>query len=201
MLTVKTVDRPAEQTRLFEEPDLIKFPTLASARTRFGDAAEEIACKALNLNRIPTDGRFDVCFDAQDNRGRFFEIKSVRQNSSIPLWNWRIEKDRKAGVPLYYIVVCHDTGGVKDTRELWAGLAETVREVFIVPLGIMESFHSEGKHVTPKTFKEHGSMRKGYCDGYRLVAVKKLRNRLQSASLTGFKLYGHNFNLTVKTLL
>jgi hypothetical protein len=200
-LTIKTVDQPAEQTRLFEEPDLIKFPTLASARNRFGDAAEEIACKALNLCRIPVDGRFDVCFDAQDARGRFYEIKSVRFNSSIPLWNWRIKKDRQAGVPLSYVIVCHDTGGVKDTRELWAGLAGSVREILIVPLGIMEGLHSKGKLVKPRTSLNHGSMRKGYRDGYRLVPVKKLANRLHAVNLAGFKLYGHEFNLTVKTLL
>lgn len=200
-LTIKTVDRPAEQTRLFEEPDLIKFPTLASARNRFGDAAEEIACKTLGLHRIPIDGRFDVCFDAQDDRGRFYEIKSVRHCSSIPLWNWRIEKDRQAGVPLSYIIVCHGTSGVKDTRELWAGLADTVREVFVVPLGIMETLHARGKLVKPRTSLGHGSMRKGYRDGYRLVPVSKLRNRLHSASLVGFKLYGHNFNLTVYKLI
>lgn len=200
-MTVKTIGQPAEQTRLFEEPCLIKFPSLASARNRFGEAAEELACKALQLNRIPTDGRFDICFDAQDNRGRFFEIKSVRKNSSIPLWNWRIKKDRKAGVPLSYIIVCHDTSGVKDTRELWAGLAETVREVFVVPLGLMETLHARGKLVKPRTSFGHGSMRKGYKEGYRLVPVSKLRNRLHSVSLSGFRLYGHNFNLTVQTLI
>lgn len=200
-LSVKTVEEPTRQARLFSEPDLIKFPSLASARTRFGDAAEELACKALGLDRIPTDGRFDVCFDAQDRQGNFFEIKSVKQGGSIPLWNWRIDKDRKAGVPLFYVIVPHKTGGVKDTHELWAGLADTVTEVYIVPLGIMETLHGKGKQVTPNTFKEHGSMRKGYCDGYRLVSVKSLSSRLHSTKFQKFSLYGHSFNLTVKTLI
>lgn len=201
MLTIKTVRNPSTQARLFEEPDLINFPSLASARTRFGEAAEELACEAFGLDNIPTDGRFDVCFDAQDRKGNFFEIKSVRQGGAIPLWNWRIEKDRKAGVPLFYIIVQHKTGGVKNTHDLWDGFAKTVKEIFIVPLGIMETLHSEGKLVTPKTISTHGSMRKGYCEGYKLVPTKKLESRIHSAKTVVFKLYGHTFNTIVKTLI
>lgn len=200
-ISIKTVTGYQEQGRLFVEPDLIAFPSLASTRTRFGEAAEEVACKALGLTPIPTDGRFDICFDAQDTKGNFFEIKSVRRTGAVPLWNWRIEKDQAAKVPLFYVLVTHDASVVKDSLELWGAFSETVKDIFIIPLAVMVELHKAGKTVKVKTNKEHGSMRKGYCRGYRNVSVKSVKNYLQKHRPHQFQQYGLTFNTTIHTLI
>jgi len=72
ILSIKTAD-PVTQLRLLKEPDMIKFTNHASARVRYGEAAEQIGSAALRAVNISTDGRF----------GRRFSLNGYRFNLNM----------------------------------------------------------------------------------------------------------------------
>ncbi|MEO0796639.1 MAG: hypothetical protein AAFX93_15830 [Verrucomicrobiota bacterium] len=202
MLSIKT-EQLSTQPRLFEGPDLIRFDSLAQSRNYYGDAAEDIACAALGAVRMTIDGRYDVCYDAKKGED-YFEIKSVKQSGECPIWNWRLEKDIKTGLSLFYVFVLHNVRKASDTFELWEGLAETVQEILIVPLPIVKELHAtkqtEGNKFKPGT-KDFGHYREGYCDGYRRIRITEFKAQLSRIEALEFNVNGYQFNLLSRTLI
>lgn len=203
MLTVKQADSHT-QMRLLDEPDLIKFPSMASARTRYGEAAEQIAITALRAQPITIDGRYDVCFDAQ--RGKtFFEIKSVRRNGECPIYNWRIRKDADSGKQLLYAFVLHGVRGVGDTHELWSAMASTVKAIVLAPLWVVAGLHARSKleHLSDSGNLEaaNGYNREGYREGYRRIKMSALLDMPASVKGRRFALNGHRFNMKIVEVL
>lgn len=146
----------------------------AEARTRYGRIVEEIACSLLNLTDIPNSGNYDVVFDAY--RGdSYYEIKSVKATSAVPLYDWRRTKDRECGVNLIYAVVVHRCGSHKEMSTAWQEMARTIKEVFLLPAWSMDLLAHDQTLHTVSTHAKHGSMRTGYKNGYRLVPVRRIR--------------------------
>lgn len=83
-------------------------PKPASVRNAIGEVAAEFACRALDLESVPIDGREAVCHDAKYPDGSPAEIKSVGKNNRALLYKWRVEKELAHHGPEYrYIFVCH----------------------------------------------------------------------------------------------
>lgn len=173
------------QGDLFALPPKGEFKSIASARAFSGNVVEKLVVRALGLQPIPIDGKYDVCFDAaapllDDDCGpwTYFECKSVRYNSKVPLYEWRRRKDEEAGVPLVYLICCHNTKGAKSHEEMTESMANTMREVLAVtPKEIDMLLKKENEKVCYVDGDcTSGYNRPGYNEGYRNLSVRAIRS-------------------------
>jgi hypothetical protein len=166
----------------------------ASARNAYGAAAQEIACRTFGLDPIPINGNFEVCLDAKKNE-TFYEIKSVNIHGKLVLYDWRINKEQDAGVPINYCVVVHHRKGGR--RDVLSWILSRKVIIIVCPMAVIHRLAMAcplNKPTSPeKHNKRNGYMRKGYCDGYRNLPVNKLISQMTSKqqieSPFGFKLF------------
>jgi hypothetical protein len=187
------------QLEFFSEPVLLPIKSGADARTRYGTAAEEVACALLHLRRLKISGNFTACYDAQDRARRLYEIKSVRRGGSCPVWTWRIRKDKDVGRPVVYLFVLHDVKHAPDTHDMWRQMSSTVRKILIAPLGVVEEAHAAGRLGGVNTDKgpRNGFNREGYREGYRYVSMKFVESRLIHTGKLSASVRGHPFEVDV----
>lgn len=189
------------QLTLWDDEPRILLANKASARTLYGSLCERIASEALGLRRLKISGNFDACYDAQGDAGKLFEVKSVKRSGACPIWIWRMNKDKDvaaAGHDVSYAFVTHNFSGAESSEQLWHGLSKTVKEIFVVPLGVMAELHKDAPFGGMKLgLGGSGYDREGYRDGYRRVSVKTLRQRCGRRRRAEFAVAGHGFEVEI----
>jgi hypothetical protein len=165
---------PDGQLELLDCPPTFDIKNNASARNAYGTAAQEIACAALALTPIRINGNYPVNFDAKRD-DIYYEIKSCHRRSKVVLYNWRIEKERKAGVPFRYVIVSHNAPKIRDGGNLFGILNQRGIDIIVI-----EGWRIHALAIQQPLKKwfckdpEHGSMRPGYREGYRCVPMKDI---------------------------
>src|SRR6185436_5250151 len=103
---VTSILAPAsQQDRLFDLLPVFDCHNTASARNAYGSAAQEIVYRLLGIRPIPINGSYTTNFDGLLD-GTYYEIKSTRRKGGkLVIYDWRMEKEQAAGVPLRYLVV------------------------------------------------------------------------------------------------
>lgn len=174
--TPHTLARASAQLPLLSIAPRFNITKNAQARNAYGTVAAEIVCATLKLDAIPINGNYSVCFDAERN-GHFYEIKSVKRGGKVVIYDWRMEKERAAKVPLSYAILCHNvrkSNGVNLAAEmLCSGL-----ELLVLPAHVVHE--AAARQPLRKLLRlaldpRNGYTRAGYRDGYRNVPVKKLK--------------------------
>lgn len=191
MIALPSIARASNQMPLLKVAPIFYCSSNATTRNAYGMAAQEIACAALGLSPISTNGNYAVCFDAE-KEGAFFEIKSVQNNGKVVVYDWRLKKEEAAGVPLSYVIVIHRLKGARDSitdRMLTAGVKillvpfTSVRDAAMqCPLNKINTANGIGK-------SRNGYQREGYRDGYRNIPVGALLKDKTSTCLD-FNFYG-----------
>jgi len=141
-------------------------------------AAQDIVCDTLGLLPIPINGKFEACFDAFRD-GWYFEIKSVKLGSAIPVYKWRIEKEQRAaahGVNLAYAILVHRLKN--EHEDIRRKLAASAYCVVIIPAALVHSLAMECREYKVERghhwSKRNGYEREGYIEGYKLLPVKRI---------------------------
>lgn len=152
------------------DPSLFDYvwESTAAARYFYGTAAEELASVVLGFDRIAPCGGYDVCFDGRRD-STFYEVKSVRRGSKVPLYTWRLEKDELAGVPLLYVFVVHKIKGARSVSEVWDGFEQGV-EVWLLDRAHVKALATGLQRHTidlksTASGDRNGYQRKGYRHG------------------------------------
>jgi hypothetical protein len=169
------------------------------ARTRYGACVNEAVNALLGLEDIPNSGSHDCVFDSYHRpSSTFVEVKSLRVKNKIPVYRWRIEKDKAAGVPLVYVIGIHDCKGAKSLDEMWRRMADTLDTVLVLPaarieaLALAEDLQTIGSHRTPSG-ERNGYQRKGYKEGYHNIPWAKLADGMQQGRTRTAEIHGLNF--------
>lgn len=150
------------------------------ARTRFGAVVNEIVNALLGLQDIPNSGTHDCVFDSYlRSRGAYVEVKSLRRRNKIPVYQWRIEKDKEAGVPLLYVIGVHNCTRQATLAGVWNKMAETMDQILVLPAAVIEELAAAEPLQAIKSAKtasgeRNGYQRKGYCEGYKNIPWEKL---------------------------
>lgn len=158
----------------------------ASVRNAIGDVAEELACRALGMERQKIDGRKAFCPDALWE-GKPVEVKSVGKNGRALIYKWRRDKEMKEVGPRYrYVFVQHDCTIDKANASMVADhLRDHPPRLLITTLGAINAVIGD---TPPRKFKifesdpnvefdrttMHGSQRKGYVDGGWQFSLNKI---------------------------
>lgn len=195
MHTLAPVNR---QLSLLQVAPVYKAWNNATARNAYGSAAQEVACSVLGLTPIPINGNYSICFDAQDECGLLYEIKSVRTGCKLVLYDWRMEKE-KTVLNAIYAVVIHRLK--KHREDILSAMVTSGFELLIVPAFVVhkvaETFplHRVFPCLTAK--KRNGYTRTGYRNGYRNVPVQHLLNMPAiREDLSGW-IYGKEFTTRI----
>lgn len=150
------------------------------ARTRFGACVNEIVNMLLGLEDIPNSGSHEVVFDAfLRSRNSFVEVKSLRRKNKLPVYQWRIEKDKEAGVPLLYVIGVHNCPKQATLGGVWLEMAKTMNQILVLPASVIEELAADEPLQQIKTHKtasgeRNGYQRKGYKDGYKNIPWQAL---------------------------
>jgi hypothetical protein len=189
-----------EQMSLLDISPCGPIKSNAHARNAYGSVAQEVACAALGLRAIPINGAKTTCFDAQDDE-RFYEIKSVRKGGKLVIYDWRMQKERDAGVPLYYAIVVHNARGARSFENLVQALSEGVEIVVVEASKVHLSANKQPlcKLKRDSNNPRAGYNRKGYKDGYRNVPLRDVMP--ERAEQCPCFIFGREFKITLRTEL
>lgn len=188
--TTHTLARASRQLSLLSIPPRFSITKNAQARNAYGQIAQEIVCAALDLLPIPINGKCSICFDAERS-GHFYEIKSVKRTGKVVIYDWRMEKERAAKVPLSYAILVHNVRG-SDGHDLLREMLDSEPEILVVPASVIHELAQSyplRQLQRPSSDPRNGYNRTGYRDGYRNVPVKELK------ALLPCTLCGNRFNL------
>lgn len=201
------IARASGQLALLDVAPVFQIKKNAQARNAYGCAAQEIVCRALDLDSIAINGNCTHCFDAEgkgSERGKFFEIKSVYRTSKIPIYAWRIKKEADAGVPLKYAILAHRVKGESDGSRIFQTFAARGLEILLIDAARVHEAALREPLQTIKSVENPdpeaprmGYNRKGYRDGYHNVPMKVLRELCREAGEIRFELYGINFQIAL----
>lgn len=193
--------RASRQLLLLDTPPRFKITGNATARNAYGRAAQEIVCRALGLDAIAIDGTCETCLDAE-GRGNFWEIKSVHRTGKVVIYDFRMQKEQIAGVPLRYAILIHGVRGCRDGGRLIAAFADNAPRILsldavTVHLVAMRERLTEIKSTALEKGPRFGYTRAGYADGYRSVRLRELIARPLVSRLEQFVLHGVPFRMEV----
>lgn len=192
--------RASKQLLLLDTPPRYQLVSNATARNAYGCAAQEIVCAALQIEPIPINGKCDICFDAESGEN-FFEIKSVHRNGKVVIYDWRMQKERGAGVPLFYAILVHTCRGERNGSMVFSAMSR-FPEILVIPA---ESVHliaekQPARKLLAKTSDPRcGYNRKGYREGYRNLPLLPLRNLVRETQCAVFRLHGIEFSIPIST--
>ena len=193
------IARADRQMNLLEVRPEFNISSNAHARNAYGQVAQEIACAALGLLPIRIDGSCAVCFDAEKDE-TFYEIKSVHRHGKLVLYDWRMEKEAMAQVPVKYAAVVHSVRGARTNDDLWDGMARSLEILLLWFTSVqIEALKYPLRRImfTGKE-KRTGYNREGYRDGYRNVGLSKFREMATLESIKDFQLYGRDFSVVIR---
>lgn len=196
-----SIARAPRQEPLFNIAPTFRVDRNATARNAYGAAAQEIVCAALNLWPIPIDGSKDVCFDAEGLL-EFYEIKSCHAKSKVVIYDFRIEKEQRANVPLRYAILAHNLKGERRGDRIVSGLLRDAT-IVLAPSSLVHRLALAETLCTIKSERKHdkrfGYTREGYNRGYRNLPLVTLMSFSGTAHDVTFKLYNRNRKLRVVT--
>lgn len=173
------------------------------ARTRYGACVNEAVNALLGLEDIPNSGSHDCVFDAFHRASKtFVEVKSLRVRNKLPVYAWRIQKDKDAGMPLVYAIGIHNCKGARTLDEMWRRMADTLDTVLVLPAAVIETLAAaEPLHTIDSqqtaSGQRNGYQRAGYKEGYHNVPWAKLGARMQDGRLCSAGIYGLTFSANV----
>lgn len=179
-MTVKPPPSHIQQDLGFELLPDKRLTAPGEARTRYGKVVEEAVEALLGLEDIPNSGTHDIVFDAfLRQRETFCEIKSLRRNNKCPIYDFRRTKDRDCGKPLLYVFAIHDCKDAHTVGGIWLKMAETLKQVFVLPAWAVDLEARRHPLQTIKTARtasgsRNGYQRKGYAEGYRNIPFTSL---------------------------
>lgn len=176
MDNVKVIAPASQQQPLFYQPPVINCDSNASARNAFGIAAQELVYQCLGVTPIPINGNYTTCFDGVKD-GTYYEIKSTKlSGGKVVVYDWRMEKEAAAGVPLRYLIVCHKISGQRE--DVLAAMASKPVTIYSVPAEIVYRVAYASPLNTIKRdkvwSKRNGYEREGYKNGYRNISLRDL---------------------------
>lgn len=158
----------------------------ASARNAIGEMAEEFACRALHMEKLPIDGRKKLCSDALWD-GKPVEIKSIGKNRRGLIYKWRIDKElEQIGREYCYIFVMHScTIGSVSGSDLVQTMGREPPTILITSLGaVLDAIGDKPVRKFKKFSGEpdaafdrktmHGSQRAGYAEGGWQFAINSI---------------------------
>jgi len=174
MISLANIAPPDRQISLLDVAPIWNCDSNASARNAYGNAAQEIVWKTLSLNPIRINGNFEICFDAEKD-GVYYEIKSVKRNGKLVIYDWRIKKESSSGVPLFYAILIHNLKGCRE--DILTNMRLATVEILVCEA---VHIHELSKNFTLNKLNKgdcnrSGYNRKGYIDGYYNIPVNKLR--------------------------
>ncbi len=200
MLSVKPPPMAIQQSLL---PDLLPDKPLSrngEARNRYGTAINTVVNALLGLEDIPNAGSHDVCFDSYHRpSSTYVEVKSLRRKGKLVVYDWRLEKDKAAGVPLVYVIGVHNCKGAASVGAMWHKMRDTLDEVWVFPHAFIEA---EALKCEPRAIKteatasgvRNGYQRPGYRRGYRNIPWSVIADApMQGGRLAGARIYGLEF--------
>lgn len=101
---------------------------VAARRSYMGLRVEDYVCLILGLKKIKINGNYDINFDAgifSLGTEIFYEVKSVKKNSSAIIYLWRIEKEKYAakqnGVQVRYAFCVHSINNIESHEVITKG--------------------------------------------------------------------------------
>lgn len=201
---MKVREAISKQQEIFDEicPDKV-INSDGERRNLYGRVAEDVVCHALDLFPIGIDTQFDLCFDAQDSADTYFEIKSVKAGGQVCIYKWRLEKEVNCGKRVRYAIATHRVHDTATLADVWRGFAETCKEIYIVPIGVVQYACERSRtrgHAKPNGRPSYGG-RRGYTEGYYAVSMRRFADRLRHERQAAFRLHGLQFNITIKEIL
>ena len=168
----------------------------AHARNAYGGAIQELVCAALGLLPIPINGSYEICFDAEDGRGRYYEIKSFHRFGKLVIYDWRAKKEAGAGVDLSYAILVHSVRGARSYASLWEQLRQTPSRLVVVPASVVHDAAAKvplRKVEKPCADARNGYNRIGYKEGYRNVPIPAVTALCEKKSESGVVLFGETY--------
>lgn len=192
-----TIAPPDWQMPLLEVAPSFKIAGNAHKRNAYGQIAQEVVCATLGATPIRINGSYECCFDACKG-STFYEIKSAKaKGGKVVVYDWRLSKERRAGVEVKYAVMCHNCKGGGD---LFKAYTSGGLELVVVGLDTIVALAAVSEKRVPKaSANESGYNRAGYRDGYRNVPVVWLREAAPHAQELDVQCCGLNFKVTVRT--
>lgn len=196
-----TLARASRQLSLLSVAPRFSIIKNAQARNAYGQIAQEIVCAALDLLPIPISGLCSVCFDAE-RADHFYEIKSVKRTGKVVIYDWRMEKERAAKVPLSYAILVHNVRG-SDGHDLLREMLASEPEILLIPAHVI---HEIAQRFPLRTLQRvsadprNGYSRAGYREGYRNVPVKELKTLCSVVEWKRLRnLYDLRFDISVRS--
>jgi hypothetical protein len=193
-----SIARASRQLSLLDVQPRFTITKNAQARNAYGTIAADIVCKVLGLDPIPINGKCTICFDAERSN-HFFEIKSVKASNKVVIYDWRMEKERLAKVPLSYAILCHNVR-CSSGKNLLDEMLESRLELLVLPASEVHALATASplhKILTLALDPRNGYTRPGYRDGYRNVPVSDLRKLCPFSRQEDHWIYGQQFRLTI----
>lgn len=177
---IQTIAPPSAQASLFSVQKVINCDSPGSARSAYGNAAQELVYTLLDITAIPINGTFTTCFDGIQG-GMYFEIKSTKlQGGKVVVYDWRIKKETEAGVPLTYLIVCHKLKGERE--DIVQAMADTGIVIYSLPAAVLHRFALDTPLRTLKPSDSNarsGYMRGEYKSGYRNIDLHTIIDSCQ----------------------
>lgn len=150
------------------------------SRVIYGEIVNQVVNALLGFENIPGSGSHDIVFDSfLRGRQTFIEVKSLRRNNKCPIYDFRRSKDRDCGKPLLYVFAIHDCKDAHTVGGIWLKMAETLKQVFVLPAWAVDLEARRHPLQTIKTSRtasgsRNGYQRKGYAEGYRNIPFTSL---------------------------
>ena len=171
---------PAEsQLSLIDVLPQINCNSCASARNAYGNAAQEVVYRLLDITPIRINGSYKTCFDGLKD-GIHYEIKSTRlSGGKVVVYDWRMEKERTAGVALRYLLVCHSLN--KHRADILQAMLDLPVVIYSLPAAILHGFAMRcplNKLKRGANSKRDGYHRGLYQNGYRNIPLKWMVSQL-----------------------
>lgn len=185
------IAQPHGQITLLDvAPDIVS-KGCAQSRNIFGNFAEDFVCAALGLHPISINGKYDVCPDAK-LLDIYWEVKSLRFNNKMPLYDHRMAKE--ATIPnLKYGILLHDFRNLLSVRELLDKCLAQPPALVAISASKIHEMAKEQKLRKPKpregADKRIGYLREGYRDGYRNLSAKTIRENVTVTAKLNLNLY------------
>lgn len=161
------------QLRLFpvETPNWsVPITTHGYARYLTGDFFEEATATVSGAVRLKTDSRC-YCPDLRWDESIYFETKAIGKSNRAIIYDHRLEKDRvycrRKRISMYYWFWRHTHSVLQspDHRHLQSSLGQSIVEIFVVSLGVVEHIVST---IPLKILNTGGTIKTGPNAGQRL---------------------------------
>ena len=174
------------QTSLFEIEPVFEFGPVAARRAHYGNLMESVVCHFLKIQPLPIFSSKKINLDARSVTGdRLYEIKSVRRSSKVPLYDWRMKKEKEVN-GLFYVFAIHSINQATNATEWFNQIEDTGIRLIEVPTSEVHRMAEGLPLQINRSSVKCGYNREGYKEGYRNLPVKEILHRAVSTILPEF---------------